>query len=170
MQATHGVHRPFEIPGGGRLLRHLVEQAGVDAEFGVEPGVEHGVQRRRIAAEGPRQSRGEGHDADDPLEQLWLVQEQGLDLNPRRQSGEEDREPLEGGIGRAGPGQGCEQPRRQSGEQLAPPHRTRRRDAAVVPGADGVGDRTRIGKAHPFQGRQGLRVVVDAGEDETAKR
>ena len=152
MQAAHGVHRALEVAGLARLLGHLGEQASVGSQRGLETRVQHRVQRRRIAAEGAGQPGGEGHDADDDGEQLGLVQEQRLHLHARVHAGEEDREPLERRIRRPRIGNCGQQAWGQTGEQLPAARRSGRGDAAVVPAADGVGDRGGLGKAHPLQG------------------
>ena len=151
VQSAHRVHGPLEILGLARLAQDLFGQAGVVGQVGQEARIQHPVQRRRLTPQGAGQARGEGHDAEHHLEQLGLVQEQGLDLNPGRQTGEEDGEAAKGVVGRAGPRHRLQQARRQAGEQFAPAFGAGRGDAAMVPGADGVGDRGRLGNPIRFR-------------------
>ena len=64
---------------------------------------------------------------------------------------------------------GFQQARGQAGEQLARPLAAGGGDAAVVPGADGGGDLGRVVEAHAFERTQGLRIVVDTGENQAAE-
>ena len=79
---------------------------------------------------------------------------------------------VEGGerrVGVAGAGEGDEQRRRQFGQHLARAGALHRRAAAEMPAADRLGGGLRPLEAEPAQGRQRLRVVDDAGEDEAAR-
>ncbi len=164
VQAAHGVHGPFEIAGLMRLAHHLIGQAGVGAQGRHEARVQHPVQSLRLTSQRPRQSRREGHDPDHQVEQLGLIQEQGLHLHPGAEARKEDGEPAEGRVRRPRPGHRRQQLRRQAGEQLASPRRARRLNAAVVPAADRVGHRGGLGKAHAGQGLQRAGVVLHSRE------
>ena len=167
VQTADGVHGAFEIPGLARLAHDLVGHPCVGAQGRHEARVQHPVQRLRLTPEGSRQSGGESHDPHHQIEQLRLVQKQGLHLHPGAQAREEDREPAKGRIRRPRLRHRRQQLRGQPGEQLAPPRRPCRRNAPVVPAADRVGHRRGLGKAHPFQGLQRPRIVLDPGEDQT---
>ena len=168
VQTAHSIHGPFEVASLVRLAHHLISQSGVGPQGRHEAGVQHPVQGLRLPPQRPRQSRRKGHDPDHQIEQLRLVQEQGLHLHSGAQAREEDREPAEGRIRRPRLRHRRQQLWGQPGEQLAPPRRPRRRNASVVPASDRVGHRGGLGKAHPLQRLQRAGIILDPGEDQAA--
>ncbi len=76
---------------------------------------------------------------------------------------------MEGDIRRAGGVGRFQQARGQPGEELPAPLGAGRRDVTVVPAADGLGHLGRLREPHAGKGRQGLRIVVDPGEDQAAE-
>ena len=71
------------------------------------------------------------------------------------------------GIARAG--EGREQRRNELGQHFAGARATHRRAAAEMPAANRLGGVLGPLEAEPAQGRQGLGIVGDAGEDQIAR-
>ena len=82
--------------------------------------------------------------------------------------GEEFIEGQKGGVGVAGRGERLEQRRGQFGQPLARRGGARRGKAPEMPAAHRLGHGFWIGEAQTFQRREGLGVVLVAGEDQIA--
>ena len=92
-----------------------------------------------------------------------------MKLHPRRQPRKEVAEPQEGGVRGSGGVGGVEQARGKLGEELAAPLGTGGIDMAVMPRTDGRGHLWRVGKAHPSECGEGLRIILNPGKDQAAK-
>ena len=158
------IHRRLEREGGLETVGDL----GLGVHSVEEPGIEEGVEGRRPPRQGAREARRERHDPHHQVQQLGLGQQKGLQLHARSDAGKEIPEPVKGHVRRAGGGDRVQQPGRQAGEQLAPALGAGRADAAMVPTTDGARDPRRVGEPHPRQGRQRLRIVFHAREDQAA--
>ena len=148
----------IELAGKGLRARDRLE----------EVGRQHGVEQAHVAAEMAGEPRCCPHQVGDQGQQARIGAEQREQLHAGRQAADELVEAGERcvrlGLGR----ERVQQLRHQVGQQLARAGIAGRPDMAVVPGADPRRDRLRPREPHLRQGGDRRRVVLGAGEHQSA--
>ena len=130
--------------------------------------IEHAVEDMRLGGDDLGQPRRRRHDVDDEEKQGRIVAQQREKLNAGRQAGDEVVEAQQGLVGTGALAEDAQELGRQLRQPLACFHRLRRAVAAVMPGADDVGDVGGALEAELEKRRQRVGVVALASEDEIA--